>query len=55
MEASSEDNQITLTAQERKRLADYLDVLIEMHLNYKRNQKGNNNEDNEEINVLLSF
>ena len=50
MEAISNEQPIELTAQERKRLADYLDVLIEMHFEYKRNHKGSNKED-----VLLNL
>lgn len=57
MEAISEEQLIILSAQERKRLADYLDVLIEMHFAYKRNHKRTNNEDDDksEVEVLLDF
>lgn len=57
MEAISDKQPIILSAQERKRLADYLDVLIEMHFEYKRNHKRTNNEDNDksEVEVLLDF
>ena len=61
MEAISDDKPITLSPQERKRLADYLDVLIEMHFEYKRNHKGSNNEhedatkNEDEIKILLDF
>ena len=50
MEAISNEQLIELTAQERRRLADYLDVLIEMHFEYKRSHKGSNKED-----VLLNL
>lgn len=59
MEAISDKQPIILSAQERKRLADYLDVLIEMHFEYKRNHKRTNNEDDDtdknEVKVLLDF
>lgn len=61
MEAISDDKPIILSPQERKRLADYLDVLIEMHFEYKRNHKGSNNEhedatnNEDEIKILLDF
>jgi len=57
MEAISDKQPIILSAQERKRLADYLDVLIEMHFEYKRNHKRTNNEDDDksEVEVLLDF
>jgi len=44
MEAISDKQPIILSAKERKRLADYLDVLIEMHFEYKRNHKGSNED-----------
>jgi hypothetical protein len=50
MEAISTEQQIELTAREIKRLVDYLDVLIEMHFEYKRNHKGSNEND-----VLLTL
>lgn len=50
MEAISDEQPIILTAKERKRLASYLDALIEMHFEYKRNHKGSNEED-----VLLNL
>ena len=62
MEAISEEKPIRLSAQERKRLADYLDVLIEMHFELKRNYKRSNNyakknefEDEDEIEILLQI
>ncbi len=61
MEAISTEQTIELSAREIKRLVAYLDVLIEMHLEYKRNHKGSNNEQKNEINdeneakVLLDF
>lgn len=57
MEAISDKQPIILSDQERKRLADYLDVLIEMHFEYKRNHKRANNEDDDknEVEVLLDF
>jgi len=62
MEAISEEKPIKLSAQERKRLADYLDVLIEMHFELKRNYKRSNNdanknefEDEDEIEILLKI
>ena len=62
MEAISEEKPIRLSAQERKRLADYLDVLIEMHFELKRNYKRSNNnakknefEDEDEIEILLKI
>lgn len=57
MEAISDKQPIILSAKERKRLADYLDVLIEMHFEYKRNYKRTNNEDDNksEVEVLLDF
>ena len=45
MEAISIEQPIELTAREIKRLVAYLDVLIEMHFEYKRNHKGSNKED----------
>lgn len=50
MEAISDDQPIILTAKERKRLASYLDVLIEMHFEYKRNHRDDKKDD-----VLLSL
>lgn len=62
MEAVSDKQQIILTAQERKRLADYLDVLIEMHFEYKRNHKRGNKDatrdaenNKDKVEVLLDF
>lgn len=57
MEAISDKQPIILSDQERKRLADYLDVLIEMHFEYKRNHKRTNNEDDDksEVEALLDF
>jgi hypothetical protein len=56
MEAISTEQPIELTAKEIKRLVAYLDVLIEMHFEYKRNHKGSNkNETNDETKVLLNF
>ena len=40
-----------LTEQERKRLTLLFDVLIEMHIEYKRNHKGSNDEND----VLLNL
>ena len=45
MEAISIEQPIELTAREIKRLVAYLDVLIEMHFEYKRNHKGSNKDD----------
>ncbi|MDR3297927.1 MAG: hypothetical protein LBT19_00900 [Candidatus Nomurabacteria bacterium] len=50
MEAISDEQLIILTAKERKRLASYLDVLIEMHFEYKRNHR-----DDKTGSVLLSL
>ena len=61
MEAISTEPAIELSAREIKRLVAYLDVLIEMHLEYKRNHKGSNNEQKNEVNdedetkILLGF
>lgn len=49
MQESSE--QTKLTEQERKRLAQYFDVLIEMHIEYKRKHKGSKNEND----ILLNL
>jgi len=49
MQKSNE--QIELTEQERKRLAQYFDVLIEMHIEYKRNHKGSKDEND----ILLNL
>jgi len=40
-----EEQPLKLTERDRKRLAAYFDILIEMHLEYKRNHKGDGNED----------
>ena len=45
MEAISKEQPIELSARELKRLVDYLDVLIEMHREYKRNHKESNKDD----------
>jgi len=42
---------VNLTEQERKRLAQYFDVLIEMHIEYKRNHKGSKDEND----ILLNL
>ena len=42
---------IELTEQERKRLAQYFDVLIEMHIEYKREHKGSKDEND----ILLNL
>jgi hypothetical protein len=61
MEATSAKPTIELSAREIKRLVAYLDVLIEMHLEYKRNHKGSKNEQTNEVNdkdeakILLDF
>lgn len=49
MQKSNE--QIELTEQERKRLAQYFDVLIEMHIEYKREHKGSKDEND----ILLNL
>jgi len=49
MQKSNE--QIELTEQERKRLAQYFDVLIEMHIEYKRDHKGSKDEND----ILLNL
>lgn len=45
------DEQTKLSEQERKRLAQYFDVLIEMHIAYKRNRKGSKDEND----ILLTL
>lgn len=50
MKAISTEQTIELSAREIKRLVAYLDVLIEMHFEYKRNHKGSNEDD-----VLLNL
>lgn len=50
MQKSNE--QIELTEQERKRLAQYFDVLIEMHIEYKRNHKGSKDENDILLNLI---
>lgn len=49
MQKSNE--QIELTEQERKRLAQYFDVLVEMHIEYKREHKGSKDEND----ILLNL
>lgn len=48
---SKEDRQLELTEQERRYLAAYFDILIEMHIEYKRNHKGSKDEND----VLLNL
>lgn len=45
------NEQLKLTEQERKRLAQYFDVLIEMHIEYKREHKGSKDEND----ILLNL
>lgn len=42
---TNKEQPLDLTEQERLRLAAYFDILIEMHIEYKRNHKGDNDED----------
>lgn len=46
-----DEQNIELTEQERKRLAQYFDVLIEMHTEYKREHKGSKDEND----ILLNL
>lgn len=45
------NEQPKLTEQDRKRLAQLFDVLIEMHIEYKRNHKGSKDEND----ILLNL